>query len=440
MANLPEKFSEKDVDFFFFDGTMLPTSPTNAMTTQSANLCFARNRFRAMGRDGNVAISQPSVRRSAAFGLCIDSANARTETVIQSLKAMLCQSLQFISHHYLLFATFLAGITVSSAWGADNEIHQYQDFLTNPPMVTNLLFAQSGNLFSVHVEGKQPKTVNGYVLFRAAVQSNSWYLTIVTNAPMGDTDPISGSGFMVGKSYENFWGLTADKTVVSIASVDSNTNSSPRQLCNLWFNRIKMIQKLGLIYLEPNQSPDIPDSIIWIDDYRFNAKTERHGEMEGKVVETLNGVPKKIEITFSKMRETTFYVAYEYDSNRLFPPVSISASKKINNTIFELWKFLLPEIGVGIFPNFQGFSFTNFMDQRQVSTLTKKMVNGNKITYIKPDGSAIDVKPTVPDYSLLGPKPKIESKTRRVIIQALVLAAIVLGLLIALFALRKSAK
>jgi hypothetical protein len=292
-----------------------------------------------------------------------------------------------------------------------------------------MLFAQSGNLHPSQIGDTKLHDTPGFVLFNTAIQSNSWYLEIITNAPLGESDPRMGNGFAVGKSFTNYWAVYSDKKDIVLCSFDASVDSPLVGIASIWLKRIQTVQKLGLIYLEPRKIPDIPQLINWVDELNFEAKTETHGTMKGKIVDLTNGFPKKVEFEFSKIPKTTFSVVYGYVAERAFPPSSIMAYKTTGNDTAKLWEFLISDIETGdLGSDFNGFSPKDFMSSNQMASAKKFIENGERITVVSSNGIAINLARQVPDYSVLqvsSTLPQKEYRNIRVLIWLFMAASVV---------------
>jgi hypothetical protein len=306
------------------------------------------------------------------------------------------------SNRMCFFASACLCVIISACSAFADGLSQYRDFIANPPLIKKMLFAQSGNLHPSQIEDEKLHDTPGFVLFSAAMQSNSWFLEIVTNAPLGGNDPRMGNGFAVGESFTNYWAVYSNKKGVIVCPFDASENSPLKGITSIWLKRIQMVQKLGLIYLEPRKNPDIPPLIRWIDNSSFEAKTAEHGIMKGKVVELTNGFPQKVELNFSEIPNTIFSVVYSYETNRSFPPSGITASKTTGKNTEQLWQFLLPDIETGdLGPDFRGFSTENFISSIQMVSAKKFIENGESVLVISSNGLPIKLPRTKPDYSVL---------------------------------------
>ncbi len=287
-----------------------------------------------------------------------------------------------------------------------------------------MVFAQSGNLFpQIYSDGKTT-IPSGFVFFEASSQSNSWYIRTLTNAPSGEHDPSNGNGWMIGKSFQDYWSITADKKLIITTPLNGDPKGNVIIIAKLWHLKIEMIQKLGLLYLVAGEYPDVPQNINWIDNSHFQAQTAEHGLMEGKIVGSINQFPEGVEYTFSKFPTVTFGVAYTYSSQRVFPPSSIDGYKIANGKKIELYKILMPTIETGeSSSDFNGFSPIDFLSEQQLAEAVKEVRNGEKITYTKPDGKTVEAIPTVPNYNSLATSEPISGKkntTIRIIFFSLV--------------------
>lgn len=298
----------------------------------------------------------------------------------------------------MLFNCFFPTFFICSAYA--DGLSQYKDFISNPPWIKKMAFAQSGNLFIITYDNGITKTTSGFVLFEASLQPDSWYVQIKTNAPDGESDRSEGNGWVIGKSYQDYWGITADKLLITFTPITGDPKGNVIVVAKRWERKIEMIRKLGLIYLVAGESPDVPESIEWTDNVSFEAKTTTHGIVKGKIVSFTNNFPKRIEFEFSKIPNTTFAVVYTYEAKRDFPPYSIKCLQITKDSTKQLWEFLLPEIEIGsLDSSFNGFSPTNFLASEQIKLATRSIRNGNKVTFITPDGKIVEHKPSAPNYN-----------------------------------------
>ena len=90
----------------------------------------------------------------------------------------------------------------------------------------------------------------GFVLFNAAVQPDTWYLEFATNAPGGESDPLMGNGFVVGKSFKDYWSVRANRETIGLCPLKTSENSALKGITGTLLNDIRVVQKLGLICLE----------------------------------------------------------------------------------------------------------------------------------------------------------------------------------------------
>jgi hypothetical protein len=329
----------------------------------------------------------------------LNIAIAQAMTVLGNIQSFTRKSATALAICFVAFIIFEAAFTSSAS--ADG-LSQYKDFISNPPWIKKVTFAQSGNLFPVIIGDKEQRDTSGYVLFDASIQSNSWYLQIVTNAPIGENDPRMGNGFVLGQSFTNYWSVMSSRKKFTVSSFEASEGGPLKHITKMWLNRIQMIQRLGLIYLEPSEIPDVPQSISWVDKLNFKAETSVHGTMKGKIVEFTNDFPEKVELEFSKIPKTTFSVVYGYDAERAFPPFSITAYKTTGNDTKQLWEFLLPNIETGdLEPNFYGFSPGSFMSPDQLASAKKFIENGEKVTVVMNNSKPIEIPRQKPDYGFL---------------------------------------
>ena len=304
-------------------------------------------------------------------------------------------------HIYMNYTLGISFILLSaSVFG--NGLSQYNVFISDPPWIGNMVFAQSGNLLPSRIGDAEPHDTPGFVYFKTAVQSNSWYIEIVTNAPMGKDDYAMGDGFVVGKSFSNYWAVYSNKKNIVLCPFASSHDSPLNGLSSIWLRRVQMIQKLGLIYLEPGKNPDIPQTINWVDELHFQAITDTHGTMNGKIVEFTNGLPKRVEYTFSKVPRTTFSIVYGYVAGRAFPPTSITAHKITGNNSIPLWEFRILDIElVDSGRTFNGYSPNDFMSSNQIASANIFIENGERVTYVSSNGITTHPDREAQDYSFL---------------------------------------
>jgi hypothetical protein len=323
------------------------------------------------------------------------------------------------------------GLPFTCSASADG-LSQYRDFVSNPPWIKKMVFARSG-LDSTPIQNGKTETshpVPGFVLFNAAVQSNTWYLEYATNSPFGEKDPLLGNGYTVGKSFQDYWSVKADRKTFTLCSIKESENSPPASLIKVSPNPavggpssigrggpcalkgvtenslgvIQEIQKMGLVYLEPGRIKDLPQAIEWLDNTNFKAETTMHGIIKGKIAGLTNGFPAKVEFAFSQIPRTTFTVIYDYKSDRPFPPSLITAYKTKGTNTEQLWEFQIVDIETGISDTgFNGFSPENFMSSNQIAMATKFIQgNGGKPTkMILPNGTVTNLSSDLPNYSIL---------------------------------------
>jgi len=295
----------------------------------------------------------------------------------------------------------IIGMLTASSLFADN-LSLYKEFVSHTPWTKQMSFAQSGNLFPVRLGDSAQRDTVGYVLFNAAVQPNSWYLEIATNAPIGASDARMGNGYVLGRSLTNYWSVMASKKKFTVSALEPNNNSPLKHISEIWFDRIEMIQRLGLIYLEPGEIPDIPQSPVWGGPLTFTGETSTHGTMKGRIVEITNNLPLRVEFEFSKIPNVTFGVIYSYMPERPFPPFSIIGYKNNGNNRQQLWEFQLPMIETGLLgPDFQGFTPDQFMSSDQFRQAKRFIENGDRVAVVQNGSKAVTLPRQTPDYGLL---------------------------------------
>jgi len=318
----------------------------------------------------------------------------------------------------LLSSSLFAVVFTCSALA--DGLSQFKDFISNPPPIKKMVFAQSGNLLPIQIGDAPSHDTPGFVLFESAMQSNSWYVEVISNAPSGNDYYLTGNGFVVGKSFTNYWSVYANKTTIGSSSVTADTNTPLNGFARIWLRRAQEIQKLGLVYLEPSKIPDIPQSIEWVGNLTFEAKTTRQGTMSGKIVDFTNGFPEKVEFVFSEIPNTTFSIVYAYEAGRAFPPHSVTAYKTAGNNTEQLWKFLISDIETGnLGSDFNGFSPNSFMSSNQLASARTIIEEGENVAVISSNGIVKNVPRQEPNYSVLEVKatlPQKEFKMARIFI------------------------
>jgi hypothetical protein len=326
-----------------------------------------------------------------------------------------------------------ASVNASAQTGG---VAEYRRFVSDPPFMKRVVFGQSGNLFTVYVQGHEPRSPVGFVLFRGAMQSDSWYLQTVANAPLGSKASSTGDGYTVGKTSAYYWGLSADRKTISKTPVSSKEGGGPKTLAGRGLLRINMVRRLGLIYLEPLQIPDVPSSITWIDESNFKGTTGSKGLMTGKIVEFTNGFPEQVRFQFSEIPNADFSVVYTYDHGRAFPPSRITGYKTTGGQTAELWEFVLDEIEIGSeLAGFEGYTPQQFMSQDEVRSAEVVSVEGQRIVSKMPNGATIRRTPTVPDYDALQP----ELKKRSALVRVALLSLLIMGFVLVVYVARRHA-
>lgn len=281
----------------------------------------------------------------------------------------------------------LASVMSLAGSAEADGLAEYKDFVSNPPLIKKIVFGQSGNLFAEKIDDGPTKILNGFVLFEGAIQSKSWYLLSISNSPFA-SDKITGDRYVVGKSLADYWQVNADRkefVVTPLAAKSSLIGAGERRLI-----KIREIQRLGLIYLEPFQSPDIPASIVWPDKTNFTADTASHGVMTGQISSFTNGYPDKVDFQLSGIPNTIFTILYSYRPDRQFPPYSITAYKNANGNRLLLWTFTIDNFEPGALENeLADFSPTNFMTSAELAAASITTSENGHVTIRKPDGKTV---------------------------------------------------
>jgi hypothetical protein len=299
---------------------------------------------------------------------------------------------------------------------------RFKEFLSSQTLIKGMTFTQSGNLFPI-IENEQETPLKGDVLFKASVQSNSWFMELVTNSPVGP------DGLVFGKSADEYWGVTGDRKLITRESLGEP--SSTRGFCEMLRTRVEMLRRMGLIYLEAGSIPDIPRGLTWLDENRFRADTERHGQLTGTVVEWQSaGQPRLINMSFVGAGPALYSVEYEYEGINTFPPTAIVGSKTVHGTRTWLWRFQILGMELGEIDGVN-WSYTNFLSAGDLATATTKVVHAGRVEYVYPDGRIREAIPQVPDYAAIGVAPNGPMTQKRRIYRAVILACFGLGFLFA---------
>lgn len=245
-------------------------------------------------------------------------------------------------------------------------------------------------MFPIYVgDTETPIYPQGPVTFKAAVQAKTAFFQVISNAPeVSNTAAGTGNGYVVGYSTSQFWGMTADKTQITIASnVPENAHGAVEASIRLAMRRMEPVRRLGLVYCEAGQVPDFPRTLRWNGTNEVTADTEKHGQMNGRVTRFTNGCPQKIQLEFSGLKNVTYILSYTYKDSLI--PHSITTTRLSKGENAFVSEYVIQSIDIGETEGESGeFGPEMFVGPNAIGAIRKRIVTGTNAVYIEPDGTS----------------------------------------------------
>jgi hypothetical protein len=310
----------------------------------------------------------------------------------------------------------------------------FRQYLSNPPWIRHVSFFRSRNYeIDTITDPQNPKPYSGFATFHGALQPGGFYLNYQTNAFFYDLigHPRVGEEMIFGASDRFWWQLSSGHDVLSLAPrhpEDGQSSRHGRERLALYSLAIlKKVRLFGMKHL-------VDAKIEWLDADCFQAHSEEHGLVSGRIAAYSNALPARIEYSVPSDAPEKHTVLLSYrdsQDKRWYPPFQSVSYSELDPA--RRYTNIILSIDTGLEEGRQhGYRPSEFRIKEQ--PLASLLISSNRATYtVLESGAWVPVQDTPPDFAALA-----ERKSPAAISSSFILAGSLVGLLLLGHAVRRS--